>query len=321
MPHGPQAGIAGQATRLAARAVLLAAVVAAVASPAVAGAASVAYVDNGEVWLSSLDGAQKARLATPVVNARRRDRELARRRAVRQRADRGGAQQAGPDVELLVVQDLGAGRDLDRRGPAQRPERLDRLRLSARLRHHRGRVAPRLRLLELERLLPDPRSRTGPTSGRRPTACSTPIDTGSQTHPSLFGSRDHLARGLLAPDDRQRPERGRRQPLHERLHARGSTPRRRARPRRRRRRGQRAPGGARVRGVERRHADGRQDRRPRDPGGRSGARVPRRRGLLPARGRHRTGRIARAGRRGDRVEGRRRREGRRQPHDRRPTPA
>jgi hypothetical protein len=31
--------------------------------------ASIAYVDNGEVWLSSLDGAQKVRLAAPVVNA------------------------------------------------------------------------------------------------------------------------------------------------------------------------------------------------------------------------------------------------------------
>ena len=27
-----------------------------------------AYIDNGEVWLSSLDGAQKVRLAAPVVN-------------------------------------------------------------------------------------------------------------------------------------------------------------------------------------------------------------------------------------------------------------
>jgi len=50
------------------RAVLLAAVVAAIAAPAAAGAASVAYVDNGEVWLSSLDGSQKVRLAGHVVN-------------------------------------------------------------------------------------------------------------------------------------------------------------------------------------------------------------------------------------------------------------
>lgn len=33
-----------------------------------AGAASIAYVDGGEVWLSSLDGKQKVRLAKPVVN-------------------------------------------------------------------------------------------------------------------------------------------------------------------------------------------------------------------------------------------------------------
>jgi hypothetical protein len=33
-----------------------------------AGAASIAYVDGGEVWLSSLDGTQKVRLAAPVVN-------------------------------------------------------------------------------------------------------------------------------------------------------------------------------------------------------------------------------------------------------------
>ena len=36
--------------------------------PAGAHAASVAYVDNGEVWLASLDGTQKVRLAAPVVN-------------------------------------------------------------------------------------------------------------------------------------------------------------------------------------------------------------------------------------------------------------
>jgi hypothetical protein len=33
-----------------------------------AGAASIAYVDGGDVWLSSLDGNQKVRLATPVAN-------------------------------------------------------------------------------------------------------------------------------------------------------------------------------------------------------------------------------------------------------------
>ena len=64
MPAG-----ARKVTGRAARGVLLAAVVAALAMPAVAGASSVAYLDNGEVWLSSLDGATKAQLATPVVNA------------------------------------------------------------------------------------------------------------------------------------------------------------------------------------------------------------------------------------------------------------
>ena len=39
------------------------------AAPGAAGAASIAYIDGGEVWLSSLDGQQKVRLATPVVNA------------------------------------------------------------------------------------------------------------------------------------------------------------------------------------------------------------------------------------------------------------
>ncbi len=38
------------------------------AAAPVAGAASIAYVDGGEVWLSSLDGSRKARLAGQVVN-------------------------------------------------------------------------------------------------------------------------------------------------------------------------------------------------------------------------------------------------------------
>ena len=45
-----------------------AALVVIAAAPAAAGAASIAYVDGGEVWLSSLDGQQKVRLAAPVVN-------------------------------------------------------------------------------------------------------------------------------------------------------------------------------------------------------------------------------------------------------------
>jgi hypothetical protein len=46
-----------------------AALVVIAAAPGAAGAASIAYVDGGDVWLSSLDGQQKVRLATPVVNA------------------------------------------------------------------------------------------------------------------------------------------------------------------------------------------------------------------------------------------------------------
>ncbi len=38
------------------------------AAAGAAGAGSIAYVDGGGVWLSSLDGAQKVRLAAPVVN-------------------------------------------------------------------------------------------------------------------------------------------------------------------------------------------------------------------------------------------------------------
>jgi hypothetical protein len=67
MPHGRRGGTARKATTLAAAA-LLAALMAAVVTPAVANAASVAYLDKGEVWLASLDGTQKARLAAPVVN-------------------------------------------------------------------------------------------------------------------------------------------------------------------------------------------------------------------------------------------------------------
>ena len=62
MPHGALAGIAT-------RAVLLAAVAVATATPTLADAASVAYVDKGEVWFASVDGAKKTRRASPVVNS------------------------------------------------------------------------------------------------------------------------------------------------------------------------------------------------------------------------------------------------------------
>ena len=55
--------------RVARIAIAVAAALAVVAAaPGVAGAASIAYVDGGDVWLSSLDGQQKVRLATHVVN-------------------------------------------------------------------------------------------------------------------------------------------------------------------------------------------------------------------------------------------------------------
>jgi hypothetical protein len=50
------------------RSALIAILVLLATAPA-AGAASIAYIDGGEVWLSSLDGTQKVRLATHVVNS------------------------------------------------------------------------------------------------------------------------------------------------------------------------------------------------------------------------------------------------------------
>ena len=50
------------------RSLLLAIVLLLTMAPA-SGAESIAYVDGGEVWLSSLDGAKKVRLATHVVNS------------------------------------------------------------------------------------------------------------------------------------------------------------------------------------------------------------------------------------------------------------
>ena len=256
MLHGPQAGIAGQATRLAVRAVLLAAVAAAVVTPAIADAASVAYVDKGEVWLASLDGAKKARLATPVVNGDGDTEnwiDIAQSDGGRIVAVRN---KPGRDLEPLVVQDLGARWDLHRRGTAQRPGRLGRVRLSPRLRHHRGRVAPRLRILEHERLLPDhgrarhvrpagDQQRARSDRHRRPDA------------PLALRRAGHLARGLLVADDRQRPGRGRRQPLHERLHPVARQLGGGARARGRRRRGQRAHwrrSGSRPRSAARRRS-------------------------------------------------------------------
>ena len=109
--------------------------------PAAANAASVAYIDNGEVWLSSLDGSQKVRLAATVVNG---DGDTEKWLAVTQ-SDSGRIvavrNKPGRIVEVHVVQGLGAGRHLDRRGPAHRSWGLARLRLPAQLRHHGRRQA------------------------------------------------------------------------------------------------------------------------------------------------------------------------------------
>jgi hypothetical protein len=48
--------------------VLVCAIVALLALPAAAGAVAIAYIDNGEVWASSLDGTKKVRLAAQVVD-------------------------------------------------------------------------------------------------------------------------------------------------------------------------------------------------------------------------------------------------------------
>jgi hypothetical protein len=48
---------------------VLATLAMALAATSQARAASIAYIDNGEVWVSSLDGAQKVRLAAPVANS------------------------------------------------------------------------------------------------------------------------------------------------------------------------------------------------------------------------------------------------------------
>jgi hypothetical protein len=55
--------------RTIARLAIAAALVVVAAAPGAAHAASIAYVDSGDVWLSSLDGTQKVRLATPVVSS------------------------------------------------------------------------------------------------------------------------------------------------------------------------------------------------------------------------------------------------------------
>ena len=300
-----------QATSLALRAVLLAAVLAALATPAVADAASVAYVDNGEVWLASLDGTKKARLATTVVNSdgdTEKWLDVAQSDGGRIVAVRNKPGRISNFSWFKIWEPDGTSTV---EGPLNAPSGLTSYTyplgfdITANGSHlvygysNSGSCCP---------------TPFGRGTYVRPATNSTlnPIDTGSQTHPSLFGSRIISLEDSSSPSFVNVQDAGAGNPYTNNFTTWLDASARPARPRRRRRRGQREPGGTRVRGVERRDADGRQDRRHRDPGRRSAAHVHRL--LLPARGRHRTGRIARAGRRIDRVEGRRRREGRRQPH-------
>ena len=110
-------------------------------------------------------------------------------------------------------------------------------------------------------------------SGRRPTARSTRSTPAARRTPrcSARGS----SRSRTPPPRRSSMSRTRpRQPLYEQLHPVARHHGCRARPRRRRRRVQRELGGARVRDVEWRHADGRRDRGRRDPGGGSAPAFP-----------------------------------------------
>ena len=80
------------------------------AAPGAAGAASIAYIDGGEVWLSSLDGTQKVRLAAPVVNGdgdTEKWLDVAASDSGRIVAVRN---EPGKIARLLVVQGLGARR-------------------------------------------------------------------------------------------------------------------------------------------------------------------------------------------------------------------
>ena len=294
---------------------LLAAVVAGLATPAVADAASVAYVDNGEVWLASLDGAKKARLATPVVNG------------------------DGDTEKWLDVAQSDGGRIVAVRNKPGRISNFSWFKIwepdgtstvEGPLNAPSGWTSYVYPLgfditADGKHLVYGYSNSSGCCPipfGRgtyvRPATNSAlnPIDTGSQTHPSLFGSRIISLEDASSPTIVNVQDAGGGNPYtntftpwldtsgvaldlegvdvaaNGRLAALGF---------------ETWDGGTQTVGKIGVLAIQGVDQAPD---------VPCRRGLLPARGRHRTGRVARAGRRGDRVEGRRRREGRRQPHDR-----
>ena len=307
-----------QASSLALRAVLLAAVLAGLATPAVADAASVAYVDNGEVWLASLDGAKKARLATTVVNSdgdTEKWLDVAQSDGGRIVAVRNKPGRISNFSWFKIWEPNGTSTV---EGPLNAPSGWTSYTyplgfdITANGSHlvygysNSGSCCP---------------TPFGRGTYVRPATNSTlnPIDTTSQTHPSLFGSR------IISLEDSSSPKiinvqdaaggnpytndftpwldtslvgldlEGVDVAANGRLAALGF---------------ETWNGGTQTVGKIAVIAIQGVDQAPTFTVG-----------LLRARGRHRTGRIARAGRRIDRVEGRRRREGRRHPHGPRPIPA
>ena len=119
-----------------------------------AGAASIAYIDGGEVWLSSLDGTQKVRLATPVVNARGDTEKwlaVAASDSGRIVAARNVPGRISRSSSFKVWEPNGTSTV---EGPLNAPRGWALVRLSARLRRHRGRQPHGLRVLEQRLLLP-----------------------------------------------------------------------------------------------------------------------------------------------------------------------
>ncbi len=314
MRHGPQSGIARN-TGLVARAMLLAAVVAALMTPAFADAASVAYLDNGEVWLASLDGTQKARLAVPVVNGDGDTEnwvDVAQSdggRIVAVRNKPGGLSNLArfkiwePNGTSTVEGPLNAPGGWAVYGY---PLGFDITADGSHLVYGYSNSSV---------CCP---TTIGNGTYVRPATNSAlnPIDIGGETSPSLFGARVISVEDSASPSVVNVQDAGGGNPYTNAftpwldtsgigLDLDGVDVA--------------ANGALATLGFET-YSGGTQTvgmiSCPRDPGSGSGAHVPRHRGLLPACGGHRTGRIARAGRRGDRVEGRRRREGRRQPLDR-----
>ena len=256
-------------------------------------------------WWRGLALVTRRRAEDPPGNARgqslRRDGEVARRGGLRRRSDRRRPQLPRPDLALFVVQGLGAERHVHRRGAAQRPQRMDLIRLPARLRRDRGRRAHGLRLLE-QRLVLSDQLRAGHLRSAR--------------DEQLARSDQRLRRG--APDAvRQQDDRphgrdgeraGRSGPLRHELLPLARPLRDRTRPPPHRRGRERPARRNRAGAVGQRRADSRQDRRGGDPGRRPAAQPCRRR-LLYANCRGRQGRVALPRRDANRLDRRRRPEG------------